>query len=323
MKKTAIVLSLTAALAACSDNGAGVGAGNNAQSGVKTGLGVDKSKSISAESASETVVKMPAAALIGEAFSAKYQQGAGLHQRTKDTNENLYAPDTTEADLKQMLEMFESNPSMLEEVGKQFDAQFLDLVKKKDLKAMTEVAKRRIYERRFVSCNEPTTGWEVSPMNKKDNQLLIKYLSAIVNQCDFTNLIFTEIASKLNGKVLSDPGKAREAIIETWEKIDIETVDAGWQQILESNKNANFSADLTGVKGIQFSAPSGRYANEGGGFSIIKNGIGWYGKGALSGKVVELSLRSTIAAKAEKSKTITNETGSSGDSSTGANINVK
>ena len=316
-----IVLSIF--IAGCSDNSASVGAGNDASAGSKTGVSIDKTKSISTESSSETVVKMPAAALIGEAFSAKYQQGAGYQQRKEDTESDLYAADTKEESFKQLLELIDKDHSILEELSKKLEPEFIALVKKKDLQAMTEVAKRRNYERRFISCNEPSSGWEVSPIDKKQQKILLNYLSAIVNQCDFTNVIFTEIASKLSGKVLSDPVKARESIIETWGKIDIATIDAAWQQVLEGNKNAHYNTDLSGVKGIQFTAPNGRYVNEGGGFHVVKNGMLWYGNGALSGKVVELSLRSTIAAKAEKSKTITNESGSSTDSKSGANINVK
>lgn len=323
MKKLVVILISVLALAACSENGAGVSAGNDESSGNKTGIGIAKTKSLSSESASETAVKMPAAALISDAFFARYKQGTGYNQRKQDIENDLYAADTTEESFKLMLELIENNNALLDELAKNFDHEVLSLVKKKDLQALTKLSKRRTYERRFVSCNESTNGWEVSPMDRKQEKILLKYLTAIVNQCDFTNLMFTEIASKLSGKMLSDPEKAREAIIETWEQIDIATIDSAWQQALEKNKIATYATDLTGVKGIQFTAPNGRYVNEGGGFHVVKNGMLWYGNGALSGKVVELSLRSTIAAKAEKAKTITSESSGSFGSKSGANINVK
>lgn len=323
MKKAIFIITIAAMLAACGQESAGVSAGNGASSGNKTDIAVDKSKSIAAENASQIFVKMPALAIISESLSFGYGQNIGFEQRKKDTNSDIFAPDETVEGLKFVFENIKNNKELLDELAKNLDGQMLDLVKKNDQSAAIEFAKRRIYERRFIACNEPINGWEVSPVSTKDRELLARYMTAIVSHCDFTNMIFTEIASKLSGKILSDPIEARESIMEEWKKIDIETVDAAWQQALDGNKNAKFSTDLTGVKGVQFVAPNGRYMNEGGGFMIQKNGDTWYGKGALSGKVIELSLRSTISTKAQKSKSITNESGGSVDSNTGANINVK
>jgi hypothetical protein len=322
MKRAIFTLTIAAMLAACGQESAGVGAGNGASSGNKTDIGFDKSKSIAVESASQTFVKMPASALISEALSFGYSQNIGLKQRQKDTNSDIFAPDETIEGLKFVFENIK-NKEVFDEFAKNLDGEMLELVKKNDHSGAMDFAKRRIYERRFIACNDSMTGWEVSPVSTKEKELLTRYMTAIVIQCDFTNLIFTEIASKLSGKILSDPAEARESILETWKNIDIETIDAAWNQVLDGNKNAKFTTDLTGVKGVQFTAPNGRYMNEGGGFMILKNGVTWYGKGALSGKVVELSLRSTLSTKAQKSKTITNESGGSVDSNTGANINVK
>ncbi|WP_089649281.1 membrane lipoprotein lipid attachment site-containing protein [Escherichia coli] len=323
MKKFILLVSAVLILAACSDNGAGVSAGSDSSSGNKTSVGVDKKRTISAESSSETAVKMPAAALIGEAFATRFVQGSGFEQRKMDAQSNLYAPDSIEQDLKDLLKQMDSDPSIYGRMEREADAIFLDLLGKKDVKGMTELAKRRVYERRFISCNEPSNGWEVNPQSRNDQKILLGYLTAIVNQCDFTNLIFTEIASKLSGKVLEDPDNAREMIVKSWESMGIETIDSAWRQALKSNESAQFVSDLSGVKGVQFTGPNGRYANEGGGFYVTKNGILWYGNGSLSGRMIELSMRSTIAAKAEKSKSINSESSSSADAKSGSNVNVK
>lgn len=323
MKMIITLIGAALILAACSDNHAGASAESEASSGNKNSVGVDKRKTISTESSAETIVKMPAAALIGEAFSTRFVQGSGFHQRKMDTQSNLYAPDSLEQDFKDLLKQMESDPSVYAKMEKETDAAFMDLLRKKDVNGLVEIAKRRVYERRFISCNEPSTGWEVNPQSKKEHQILLGYLSAIVNQCDFTNLIFTEIASKLSGKMLEDPGNARERIVKTWEDMGIEKIDAAWQQALNGNKLAHFTTDLSGVKGVQFTGPNGRYANEGAGFYITRNGISWYGNGALSGRVIELSMRSTISAKAEKTKSINIESGSAADTKSDANLKVK
>ncbi|WP_139093528.1 membrane lipoprotein lipid attachment site-containing protein [Delftia sp. JD2] len=323
MKKIILIVGAALMLAACSDNGAGVSAESDVSSGNKTSVEIGKKKTISAESSSETAVKIPAAALIGEAFSMRFVQGSGFEQRKTDAQTDLYAPNSIEQNLKDLLKQMESDPSIYAQMEKQTDAVFMDLLRKKDVKGMTELAKRRVYERRFISCNEPSNGWEVNPQSRKDQQILIGYLNAIVNQCDFTNIIFTEIAAKLSGKMLEDPEIARQMIVKSWENMEIDTIDSAWQQALEKNKAAHFTTDLSGVKGVQFTGPNGRYANEGGGFYITKNSVLWYGNGALSGRMVELSLRSTIAAKAEKSKSIDSQGNSSADSKSGAQVNVK
>ena len=49
----------------------------------------------------------------------------------------------------------------------------------------------------------------------------------------------------------------------------------------------------------------------------------WYGNGALSGRVIEFSLRSTLSAKTEKTKSFTTESDSVSGGKTGSDVSVK
>lgn len=324
MKKIVFVASICLFLSACGQDSAGVSAGSESSSSVGSGISIDKKKTISHGDSSETLVKMPASTLIADAFNKRWQNWAGSHQRLKDTRYGVYSEgDNDEATWSTMIELSKKDGKFKEEITKNFDPETKALFEKGEIKALIDVANRKEYERRFIACIDPLTGWEVSPLAKKSEAEVVKYMEAIANQCDFTNVIFTEIASKLSGKIISNPDEAREKIYDIWSKIDIETLNSAWKNTLEANRNTGFNMNLTGVKGVQFRTSGANYINEGGGFSVIKNGMVWFGQGALSGKTVDLSLRSTLSASIDKSKNIGSDSGANSGGKTGANINVK
>lgn len=65
------------------------------------------------------------------------------------------------------------------------------------------------------------------------------------------------------------------------------------------------------------------YWNQGTGFVVSKNSTKWFGDGAMSGKVVDFNLRSSLGTKTEKSKAQSSSQGQQSGSKTGAEIGIK
>lgn len=323
MKYSILLVAVSLFLASCGKESTGVGSESSSSTGSNSSSSISKIKTITADKSKEIAIKMPALALINDAFLSKYDYKMAQAQRTMDNSFGIYGEKAAKNEdmlAKVMVSAYQSDKAGMASSAKYWNSDTLKAAESGDVEGFKKHIFRHSSALRLLACNQPFSGWEVDARNKKE---LRNYMLAISNECDFTNLIYTELAAKLSNDVLENPQKAKEMILQEWESIPIETLNSVWSDVIKSNENTGFITDFSGVKGVQFSSQSGRYENEGGGFIIKKNGMVWFGQGAISGRNIEVSLRSMIGAKMEKSKAIANETSTDSGNKTGSNVGVK
>ncbi len=321
MKKTLFALLFVVFLAACSENGAGVAAGSGSSNTSEIGSTINKVKSINSTDEASTSIKMPAIALISEALSTR------LPGKNEVISEDMR--EGSDSDFKLIRErttgvMEEKNKSPEEyrkfvdglppRLGKVFRSAESD-------QALGDGLIRMKLERRMLGCTGPMNGWELNPIDQKKEAQI--YMKSYANMCDFANLIYTEIAGKIGNRAIKDPDAAIEDVLNSWDAIPIQTLEAVWKKVAENNENLGFVADLTGVKGVKFNNQSGVYWNQGAGFTVAKNGVTWFGDGSISGKVIDFNLRSSLSTKVEKSKESRTSQGSQTGGKTGAEVGTK
>lgn len=322
MKYAFFVLAISAALAACSDNAAGVGAGSSSSSTSDTNSVLSKSKAITAADESAKSIQMPAIAIIAEAFAERVPGHSGDNSRMQDAQQG--SPEGFEELRKvseNLFDLMKKNPAEFDAKVKPSvtDRLYSQFKEAQSSKEFADALVRYRLERRITSCSSPMNGWEYNPMNK-DSKI---YMQAVANACDFTNLIFTELAGKIGNRALSNPAEATEDVLKNWDALPLADLEETWKSVVQKNKNSQFSANLTGVKGVQFMGEGGMYWNQGSGFVVAKNSAKWFGDGAISGKVVDFNLRSSLGTKTEKSKSQSSSQGQQSGSKTGADIGVK
>lgn len=323
MKYSILLVSVSLFLASCGKESTGVGAESSSSTGSNSNSAISKTKTLTADKSKEIAIKMPALALINDAFLSKYNYKMAQARRHLDKSFGLYGAESAKNEdmlANIYVKTYQSDKASMAEAVKYWNADVLNSAESGDIEGFKKHYFRHISALRLLACNQPFAGWEVNTRNKKE---LINYMLAISNECDFTNLIYTELAGKLSNDVLENPEKAKEMILQEWEDIPIDTLHSVWGDVIKSNENSGFTTDFSGVKGVQFSSSNGRYENEGGGFIIKKNGMIWFGQGAISGRNIEISLRSMIGAKMEKSKAIANEISTDSSNKTGSNVGVK
>lgn len=323
MKYSVLLVAVSLFLASCGKESTGVGSESSSSTGSNSSSIISKIKTFTADKSKEITIKMPALALINDAFLSKYDYKMAQSMRHLDRTNTLYGEKPAKYDdflAKFLINAYKSDAETRSDLVKVWNSDAVKALESGDEEGFKKHIFRHSSALRLLACNQPLSGWEVDSRNNKD---LRNYVLAISSECDFTNLIYTELAAKLSNDVLENPQKAKEMILKEWESIPIETLHSVWDDVIKSNENSSFNADFSGVKGVQFVGQGGRYENEGGGFIIKKNGMIWFGQGAISGRNIEISLRSMIGAKMEKSKAIANETSTDSGNKTGSNVGVK
>ena len=321
MKKSLfIVVMATMFLASCGKESTSTSAESSSSTTSNSIFSMLKTKTITADKSKEVSIKIPAFGLINDAFLSRYDYGLAKGQRTLDFKIGLYG-DRAEGGLNIVtgivFEEYKKDKESAIKAAKFYSKKAMTALEKGDIEGFKKEYIRHQSALRFLSCNLPSSGWEV---NTSSNEDMKQYLQLIINQCDFTNLIYTELATKISSDVIDSPEKAKEMILQEWDNIPIETLHTVWDSLLKTNEKSYFSPDFSGVRGVQFVGNGGRYENEGGGFVIKKNGMVWFGNGAVSGRNVEVSLRSMLSAKTEKAKTLTEETSTDSAAKTGAGV---
>lgn len=322
MKYTFFAVAISLFLAACSDNSAGVSAGSSSSSTADSGSVIAKMKAITATEESSTNVKMPALAIIAEAFAERVPGHASDDSRMDDARKGNNPSSTDLRMLGGLVYSLRTNNR--EDFEKQFQDKkgtelYTILSEGKSGDEIGDALVRIRMQRRIASCTSPLTGWEYLP-TKKDAHL---YIESMANACDFANLIYTELAAKIGNRALKNPADAAQEVLSNWDALPVKVIEEAWESVVSKNKGAAFSANGTGVQGVQFTGPGGTYWNQGGGFVILKNGTKWFGDGAISGKVIDFNLRSSLGTKTEKSKSQSSSQGQQSGSKTGAEIGIK
>lgn len=153
-------------------------------------------------------------------------------------------------------------------------------------------------------------GWEINLMSGFGGAVATSkeksdYLGFQEAAADYTNTLFTQIASKLNNDIgiLEDPETAKKEIQRIFSAIPRAELRNMW--ILSAKRaesNGHRTIDMTGTKGVDWSNDNGSsYSGEADGLTWTKSGITWFGKGNLSGKDWKISLESSVSKSADKS----------------------
>ncbi len=148
-----------------------------------------------------------------------------------------------------------------------------------------------IAAREIISVARPAVAWPIACFSCSAQTVWARQQAARVG---FANLVLTETAQHLQSQALADPAAARKAIITAFLAIPPATLDAARQQALRALHGATFTPDFSGGEGVHFLMGASDFKGGPAGWAWAKNGVTWYGDGALSGQKVELALDSAI-----------------------------
>lgn len=327
-------------LTACGqDNGVGVSAeqGNSLDQSSKNGL--TRSRELSVGSNAKSTVEMPTAALIVEAADSMFANQRKTQKDIADLFAQYYdkdewspvavyfsAPD--ESDWSKHRDRIDEAIRTTPTYAPYLSGQRICVDK---YIAGDAVAGAACFEHYWMVmntaasiglANQPLRGWPVDPSSKKG----VTYSLAAATHAEFANLIETDIASRLKGRVLRDPSEAKAEIVKILYSYDSETlrqIGKEARTVVANGVGNSFQFDFTGVKGLAFLVGNIHYQNTGKGWEILKNGVTWFGDGKLSGKAYELSLESSISTNMTKSQSIENSSTGSTTNSSKATAGVK
>ncbi|MEI7429256.1 MAG: hypothetical protein WCL27_02295 [Betaproteobacteria bacterium] len=340
MKKNAIVLAILVMLSGCGKEGVGVSTEGSSGSSVETKSGLSWLKEISTGSSAKNTIAMPASALIADAMNDIM---ATFDIKAKDALKNFFEmadyegwtpvktastwtfkPSYDWAAYKQRLLERKSAARSIATTNALIKC--VDMGVKGDLEA-AQTCYNDIYMRVWAAAAiavavKPEQGWPVDPDGKKAAQYMFS-MSSIV---EFSSLLGSELASKLQGRVLRDPADAKEQIAAALLAIPREKLNAisnASTEIVDKGFKENITIDMASGKGITWTLGNGNYKNMGAGWSLSRNGVTWFGEGKLCGKSYDLALESSISATRTTRDQTDQSVGTSSQSSTKGNVGVK
>lgn len=135
----------------------------------------------------------------------------------------------------------------------------------------------------------------------KEKEFYLGYQEASV---EYTNALFTQIATRLNDDVgvLEDPETAKIEIQRIYKSIPKSVLKKLWVNSVEhAAERGGRTVDLSGSQGVDWSADGGSYSGNADGLTWTKAGVAWFGQGALSGKQWSIGLESSISKSTDKS----------------------
>jgi hypothetical protein len=144
---------------------------------------------------------------------------------------------------------------------------------------------------------QPVLGWPYDIIGGQalQGRKWAEYQAVVVR---FSNLILSELYSKLPKGALSDPQIAEEEIAYDYLHMpnkDFEAAAKQAAQDVESGLASGMTVNEANSQNVQFQIGDSTYTGESqGGWSISENGVKWYGDGHLSGRNVTVGLESSI-----------------------------
>ena len=325
MKKTFLAAATVALFTACSDQSAGVAAGSAATNDSKSESSITKVKSMFAGEEMKAVAKMPAQALLVSAIMNERDSrsmGAGARRVAMEGGGQVPGVDMEKIMIGVLKRQMKDEPEEWKKTRQKMDKEMVRLIESGASEDQISARmKRGDYDTYIAACVGVQNGWELSPV--RERKKAEEYMRFIAQSCDFTNAVFTDLASNLSAKTMKDPDAAKEKIREAWETMPESQLASAWQAAKKSNEGQQFTPDLTGVDGIKFRGVGGEYWNDGAGFKVRRDGVVWFGDGHLSGKAMEFALASATGAKMEKTKELGTVQEHGTNSKTGADVGVK
>lgn len=296
---------LTLTLTGCG-NPVSVGTGSEQSQSTAFESGLSYIKKIGRSFTTKATVQMPASALIAEAlldneFQIKNKQQI-LHMGNPD---GRLLPIVMAEIARQTGEEFEPAATQLvSEPDKSGGAMWMNLV---------------------AASVSPFMGWPVNPMSNRQRdrtevEFFLKYQEASV---EFTNAVFTKIASQIDGDVLEDPETAKAEIQKIYLSIPQGQLQDIWKLALHNTTQRDRLIDMTGVKGVSWNSSGATFTGDEAGMNWVKNGVVWFGKGALSGKTWTVGLENSFSKSSEKSNGGSTKNGGTTSSKTSEQTQVK
>ncbi|MBU3539050.1 hypothetical protein [Polynucleobacter sp. UK-Gri1-W3] len=136
---------------------------------------------------------------------------------------------------------------------------------------------------------EPALAW---PSFINDHDFMIRGAA----MSDFANSISTEIVSKISSQALQNPDDAKAKIILELGKIPSATLEAIYSKALAGAKASQLTQNLAGSSSpIEYKIGDSAVSAGSNGFQVAKNGLTWFGGGALSGKSYDISMSSSLS----------------------------
>ena len=164
---------------------------------------------------------------------------------------------------------------------------------------------------------EPQVAW---PSYTDDRTYMIRTAA----MTDYVNQIGTEIVSKLSSQLLQNPGDAKAKIILGLGKIDAAALESIYAQALLTAKSSQITQNLAGSSApVEFKIGDSVITAGQNGFSIAKNGLTWFGGGALSGKTYDISMSSSLSTSLNQRLDLSDKSSNSSSESAKISADIK
>lgn len=126
-----------------------------------------------------------------------------------------------------------------------------------------------------------------------DPDLHRRYMELLAISAIYSNEVFGEIASQLDGVRLADPEAAKKRVIDIYKAIPADRLFKRLSEISAQVEAGRFNVDLTGSGNIHFIHTMGDFVGDARGMTWTKGGGVWFGDGKLNGQSVSFRLAST------------------------------
>lgn len=164
--------------------------------------------------------------------------------------------------------------------------------------ALEQMAFRNV----IVGCMQPNIAWPVDPMprSEKLKQQAARYIAGTQRDVMFTNLVLTEVAAAMTAPTWRDPAAARQAALILFYDMPPQKLRDAWAASKDAATTAGVVIDLKQSSSIHWSGPVGDFVGDGSGWTVLKNGGGFFNNGFLSGRQVSIVLASAISASTQQ-----------------------
>lgn len=175
----------------------------------------------------------------------------------------------------------------------------------------------------ILAAHASRSGWEVDPLERNSGvELYMRSNSAIA---EFASVVEAQIAGGLSAKTLRDPDDAKAKILLALYTMPVGTLKDAAEEAkatVMANWQGGVVVDTVTGRGMGWAAGGSNYQGDQKGWSIVRNGITWFGDGAANGKRYELALESSISARRSRSgdTSATASAGSGGQISSQAQV---
>jgi hypothetical protein len=136
-----------------------------------------------------------------------------------------------------------------------------------------------------------------------------RYMEMLAISAIFSNEVFGEIASQLDGVRLADPEAAKKRVIDIYKAIPADRLMKRLSEISRQVEAGRFSVDLTGSGNIHFTHTMGDFVGDARGMTWTKGGGVWFGDGKMNGQSVSFRLASTSTLNQREAQSGTATTG--------------